>query len=70
MWYQIQASRMATQIVTYQVEAESEADAMKIVGSEDCPLDVGLPVTIPWSREDGDQEIIGIELIKDPSGEE
>ena len=64
MLYEVKTSRMATQIVTYRIEAESEEEAMKIVGSEDCPLDVGLPVTIPWSKEDGNEEVIEIQILK------
>ena len=65
MLYEVKTSRMATQIVTYRIEAESEEEAMKIVGSEDCPLDVGLPVTIPWSREEDDEEVIEITKLED-----
>ena len=64
MLYEVKTSRMATQIVTYRIEAESEEEAMKIVGAEDCPLDVGLPVTIPWSRKEGDEEVIEVQILK------
>ena len=65
MKYEIQTSRMATQIVTYHVEANSGDEAIKIVLSDDCPLDVGLPVTIPWSREEGDEEVIEIRKLEE-----
>ena len=65
MKYEIKTSRMATQIVTYRIEAESEEEAIKILESDDCPLDVVLPVTIPWSREEGDEEVIEITKLED-----
>jgi hypothetical protein len=62
--YEVKTSRMATQNVTYHIEAQSEEEAIEIVLSDDCPLDVGLPVTIPWSREEGDEEVIEIRILE------